>query len=146
MSTLSKLKLVEAKKSTVLPVIVLRRNKLSAKLWEQLQLAQAQKSGERYAPLRLKRVKNRETGERVTVESEKLVRPWWFVSENGRVCFYIKYGSRTLDIAKGKSAIEVASGEDLIAAIQTVKAAVEAGELDAQIEAASGSLKAGFKK
>ena len=36
MSTLSKLKLVEAKKSTVLPVIVLRRNKLSAKLWEQL--------------------------------------------------------------------------------------------------------------
>ena len=58
----------------------------------------------------------------------------------------MKYGSRTLDIAKGKSAIEVASGEDLIAAIQTVKAAVEAGELDAQIEAASGSLKAGFKK
>ena len=58
----------------------------------------------------------------------------------------MKYGSRTLDIAKGKSAIEVASGEDLIAAIQTVKAAVEAGELDAEIEAASGSLKAGFKK
>lgn len=146
MSTLSNLKLVEAKKPTALPVIVLRRNKLSAKLWEQLQLAQAQKSGERYAPLRLKRVKNRETGERVTVESEKLVRPWWFVSENGRVCFCVKYGSRILDIAKGKSAIEVASGEDLIQAIQTVKAAVEAGELDAQIEAASGSLKAGFKK
>jgi hypothetical protein len=58
----------------------------------------------------------------------------------------VKYGSRTLDIAKGKSAIEVASGEDLIAAIQTIKAAVEAGELDAQIEVASGSLKAGFKK
>ena len=146
MSTLSKLKLVEAKKPTALPVIVLRRNKLSAKLWEQLQLAQAQKSGERYAPLRLKRVKNRETGERITVESEKLVRPWWFVSENGRVCFCVKYGSRTLDIAIGKSAIEVDSGEDLIAAIQTVKAAVEAGELDAQIEAASGSLKTNFKK
>ena len=94
MSTLSKLKLVEAKKPTALPAIVLRRNKLSAKLWEQLQLAQAQKSGERYAPLRLKRVKNRETGERVTVESEKLVRPWWFVSENGRVCFCVKYLSR----------------------------------------------------
>ena len=146
MSTLSKLKLVEAKKPTALPVIVLRRNKLSAKLWEQLQLAQAQKSGERYAPLRLKHVTNRETGERITVESEKHVRPWWFVSENGRVCFCVKYGSRILDIAKGKSAIEVASGEDLIQAIQTVKAAVEAGELDAQIEAASGSLKAGFKK
>lgn len=58
----------------------------------------------------------------------------------------MKYGSRTLDIPKGKSTIEVASGEDLIAAIQTVKAAVEAGELDSQIEIASGSLKAGFRK
>lgn len=35
---------------------------------------------------------------------------------------------------------------DLIAVIETVKLAVETGELDAQIEAASGSLKAGFKK
>ncbi len=58
----------------------------------------------------------------------------------------MRYSSRILNTYKRKSAIEVASGEDLIAAIQTVKAAVEAGELDAQIEAASGSLKAGFKK
>ena len=62
------------------------------------------------------------------------------------MCFCVKYGSRTLNIAKGKSAIELASGYDLIAAIQTIKAVVEAGELDAQIEAASGSLKADFKK
>ena len=57
----------------------------------------------------------------------------------------MKYVSHTLDIAKGKSAIEVASWEDLIAAIQTVKATIEACELDPQIEAASGGLKAVFK-
>ena len=45
-------------------------------------------------------------------------------------------------MVKAKLAIEVASGENLIADIQTVKAAVEAGILDAQFEAASGRLKA----
>jgi hypothetical protein len=58
----------------------------------------------------------------------------------------VKYGSHTLDIAKGKLAIEVASEEDLITAINIVKAVDEAGELDVNIEAASGSLKDGSKK
>ena len=46
----------------------------------------------------------------------------------------------------GKKAIEVANLDDLAAVIETVKSPVETGELDAQIEAASGSLKAGFTK
>jgi hypothetical protein len=58
----------------------------------------------------------------------------------------VRYGSRVLDIAKGKNAIEITNMADLIAVIETVKSAVETGELDAEIEAASGSLKAGFKK
>ena len=51
-----------------------------------------------------------------------------------------------VDIAKGKNAVEVANLDDLVTVIETVKSAVEAGELDVQIELASGSLKAGFKK
>ena len=58
----------------------------------------------------------------------------------------MRYGSRVLNIAKGKNAIEIASMNDLIAVIETVKSAVETGELDAEIEAASGSLKAGFRR
>ena len=146
MSTLNKLKLVEAQKPTALPAIVVRRNKLSDKLWEQLQLARSQQSGEAFAPVRRKLVRNTETGERVMIDASKRVRPWWFTGENGKVCFSVRYGSRVLDIAKGKNAIEIASMNDLIAVIETVKSAVETGELDAQIEAASGSLKAGFKK
>ncbi len=146
MSTLSKLKLVEARKPTALPAIVVRRNKLSDKLWEQLQLARSQRSGDVFAPVRRKTVRNTETGERVTIDAQKRVRPWWFTGDNGKLCFSVRYGSRVLDIAKGKNAIEVANLDDLVTAIETVKAAVETGELDAQIEAASGSLKAGFKK
>ena len=146
MSILNKLKLVEAQKPTALPAIVVRRNKLSDKLWEQLQLARSQQSGEAFAPMRRKSVRNTETGERVMIDAPKLVRPWWFTGENGKVCFSVRYGSRVLDIAKGKNAIEIASMNDLIAVIETVKSAVETGELDTQIEDASGSLKAGFKK
>lgn len=146
MSMLNKLKLVEAQKPTALPAIVVRRNKLSDKLWEQLQLARSQQSGEAFAPIRRKSVRNSETGERVVIDAPKRVRAWWFTAENGKVCFSVRYGSRVLDIAKGKNAIEIANIADLIAVIETVKSAVETGELDAQIEAASGSLKAGFKR
>lgn len=146
MSTLSKLKLIEAQKPTALPVIVIRRNKLSDKLWEQLQLARSQKSGETFTPLRRKSFSNAETGERTSIETPKRVRPWWFTENSGKLCFSVRYGSRVLDIAKGKNAVEVANLDDLVTVIETVKLAVEAGELDGQIELASGSLKAGFKK
>jgi len=146
MSTLIKLKLVEAQKPTALPAIVVRRNKLSDKLWEQLQLARSQQNGEAFAPRRRKSIRNTETGERVMIDAPKRVRPWWFTAENGKVCFSVCYGSRVLEIARGKNAIEIANMDDLITVIEAVKSAVESGELDAEIEAASGSLKAGFKK
>ena len=40
--------------------------------------------------------------------------------------------------------MEVASGEELIKALELIKAAVEAGELDEQIESASVGLRNGF--
>jgi hypothetical protein len=58
----------------------------------------------------------------------------------------LTYGSRALNIARGKNDIEISNMADLIAVIEAVKSAPESGELDAQIDAASGSLKAGFKK
>ena len=42
MSTLSTLKLVAVKKPRNMPVVVIRRNKLATKLWEQINLAQSQ--------------------------------------------------------------------------------------------------------
>ena len=49
-------------------------------------------------------------------------------------------------MAKGKNAIEVGSMGDLVAALEAVKEAVAAGDLDSQIEQASGALRAGFAK
>ena len=55
-------------------------------------------------------------------------------------------GTKVIELAKGKHSVEVENAQALVKALELVKQAVEAGELDAQIESASGALKLGFKK
>ena len=146
MSALTSLKLVSAKKPTNIPPVVLRRNKLSAKLWEQIELARGQTTGKPFVVIKNRTIKDSETGLRKVVEVPKRLRPWWWISESGKVCVSVRYGSKVLELSKGKSAVEVANPEDLIKTLETVRNAVEAGDLDVQIEAASGALKAGFRQ
>jgi hypothetical protein len=148
MSMLSNLKLVVSKREKGTNPIVQRRMKLSNKIYEQIQLAEAKKQGGTYAPIRLKNVINKTTGERHTIESPKRIREWWFINSSGKINLQIKYGTKPISLdAKGtKNAIEITSGDELIDALKTLKLAVEQGELDQQIEATSGALRAGFLK
>ena len=146
MSTLSTLKLVAVKKPRNMPAVVIRRNKLAAKLWEQINLAQSQLDGKPFVVMKYRSIKDSATGLRKQIEVPKRIQPWWFQSEAGKVCVAIKYGSWTIELAKGKPSVEVASAEDLVKALESIKTAVEAGELDAQIETASSALRAGFKR
>ena len=146
MSTLNYLKLVALKKPTHQPAIVVRRNKLSSHLWEQIQLAKGQVLGTPFVLMKFRSIKDTHTGVRKQVEVPKRIKPWWFQTEEGKVCVAIKYGSWTIELAKGKPSIQVDSAEDLIKALEAVKVAVEAGELDTQIETASASLRIGFGK
>ena len=145
MSTLNTLKLGTSKKPTHMPAIQVRRNKLSTKLWEQIQLAKSQVSGEPFQVSRFRSVRDQATGLKKQVEMPKRVRPWWFISEEGKVCLNIRYGSRTLEIAKGKPSVEVDNPNALIKALEVIKNAVEVGELDAQIEEASTHIRSRFK-
>lgn len=145
MATLASLKLVAAKKPTNLLPAVQRRNKLLAKIEQQIFLATAQNQGETYAPMHVKTVTNA-AGERVQVSQPKKIKPWWFVSENGKVCVAIRYGAKVISITPKTNAIEVSSPTALIEAFEIVKTAVQAGELDAQLEAASMKLREGFGK
>lgn len=146
MSALNSLKLVAVKKPRNIPAIVIRRNKLSSKLWEQINLAKSQMDGKPFVVMKYRSVKDPATGLRKQVEVPKRIKPWWFQSEQGKVCVSVKYGSWTIELAKGKPSVEVASGEDLVNALAAIKQAVEAGELDQQIEIASSSLRSGFKR
>jgi len=146
MSTLSNLKLVAVKKPRNMPAIVILRNKLATKLWEQINLAQSQLDGKPFVVMKYRSIKDSETGLRKQVEVPKRIKPWWFQSETGKVCVAVKYGSWTIELAKGKPSVEVASGEELVKALTAIKTAVEAGELELQIETASASLRSGFRR
>ena len=145
MSTLNALKLSTAKKSLNTTPAVHRRNKLGKKLWEQIQLAQAHLAGKQFATTRFQTVRD-EDGVRRSVEVPKRVRAWWWNSDNGKIALNVRYGARVVELAKGKSTIEVAAPTDLIPTLELIKKAVEAGELDTQIETASIKLREGFTK
>lgn len=144
MNTLNSLKLVATKRPSAQPQIVLRRNRLIAKIWEQVELFKAQQAGTTFAPTKFRSVKDAETGERRNVEVQKRVRAWWWTAENGKVCLHVRYGTKTLELAKGKTAIEIGTLDDLIPTFEMLKAAVAAGELDGPIEAVSGQMRSGF--
>ncbi len=146
MSTLDSLKLTTAKKPTHIPAIVFRRNKLSNRLWEQIQLAKSQIDGTTFVVKKFRSIKDRETGLRRQVEIPKRIREWWFRNDAGKVCVSVRYGTKVIELAKGKHSVEVENALALVKALETIKSAVEQGELDTQIEAASGALKLGFKK
>lgn len=145
MSALSKLKLVAAHAEKKSPM-VLRRAKLTGKIEHQIAAARAAVSGDTYAAKRVKFVQDSESGERKQVEIATRVKQWWWKAPTGKINLAVRYGAKPIELAKGKNAIEVGSMDELVAALETVKEATHAGELDAQIEQASGALRAGFCK
>jgi hypothetical protein len=146
MASLAALKLVASHKPAQLAPIQVRRNKLAKRIWEQVQLAKSQHGGAVFTPTKLRTVVDHDTGARRQVETHKRVKPWWFTAENGKLGLCVRYGSRVLELAKGKFSIEIASDKELTSTLELLKSAALNGELDAAIDAASDKLRAGFKK
>ena len=146
MSGLNALKLVQAKREKGNSPQHARRQKLSTKLAEQIQLAKAQQSGTEFSPVRVRTVKDEATGLSSKVEVPKKLKPWWWTDEKGKLCVTIRYGARILEIVEGKNAIETDNIAGVIASLQVIRSAVDSGELDARIEAISGLMKSGFDK
>jgi hypothetical protein len=76
----------------------------------------------------------------------KRLKPWWWTDDKGKLCITVRYGARTLEIVEGKNAIETESIADVIASLQVIRSAVDAGELDKRIEAVMAQVKAGLPK
>jgi len=147
MAVLSNLKLVASKKHQTVSPVVHRRNKLVNKLHEQIELCEAKKSGNTYAPKKLKTFTNKQTGERMTAEVVKRVKEWFWIGDNGKINLAIKYGAKTLPLnKKGANAIELATGDELIATLKSLKTAVLDGELDDAISEVSEATRARFIK
>ena len=145
MSTLQKLKLVSVQAGQKNPTIS-RRDRLTQQISSQINYAKAAVAGEIYAEKRQKNITDSETGERRLIEINKRVKPWWIIAANNKANLILKYGSKKIEIVKGKNAVECDSMDDLIATLELIKTAVIAGELDSQIETACGALRSGFTK
>lgn len=147
MAILGNLKLVASKRNLHASPIVQKRNKLVAKLHQQIELCEAQQAGQTYAPKKLRTYINRQTGERMTVEVVKRVKEWFWISDNGKINLAVKYGAKTIPLnKKGANAIELASGAELISTLKSLKAAVLEGELDEAIAEVSNSTREAFNK
>lgn len=141
MSGLNALKLVAGKPQKISDPKDARRHKLCSKLAEQILLAKAEQSGATYAPIKIKVTKDPVTGESKPIEVPKKIKPWWWAAENGKICITLRYGAKTLEVKKGMNAIETSGIAEVVTTLQVLKTAVEAGELDAQIEALTAKLK-----
>ena len=145
-NVLSTLKLTAARKSRALPDVIKRRNKLLQKLAEQRELATALAQGQHYAPKRLRSLRDADTGTRVVREVAVRIKPWFWTGEKGETLLAVNYGSRQIELQKGKTAVDVGAAGNLVTVLDTVIDAVKAGELDAAIELASTKLREGFKR
>ena len=134
MSYLSKLNITQLKRPTKASPAEERRGKLVAKLEEQLALAQAQAEGKSFVVTK-SAWKRDEEGNKTRVQRERDVRAWWF-DDGTALSMVVRYGARPIELAKGgKRALSVANIAALPEVINTVIAAVKAGELDAPIAA-----------
>lgn len=145
-SILNTLKLTAAKKNRALPDVVKRRNKLLQKLMEQRELAEALEQGKNYAPKRLRSMRDEDTGARIVKEVAVRIKPWFWTGEKGETLLGINYGSKQIELQKGKTAIDVGTVDKLTLVLDTVITAVKNGELDVQIESVSAKLRDGFIK
>lgn len=146
MSALSKLKLVTASRPVGEDPIRARREKLSKGIEEQIAMINAITNGESYTPTITKQITNPETGEVRSVQQPKRIRTWFWSTDNGKMQFSVRYGNRILELAKGKSAVEVADYEELMSALQVINQACVAGDIDDIIGSASTKVRSGFKK
>tara|TARA_B110000046_G_C12876457_1_gene348294 strand:+ start:470 stop:748 length:279 start_codon:yes stop_codon:yes gene_type:complete len=75
-----------------------------------------------------------EQSKQTKVEVAKRVKRWWTASVDGKINLVVRYGSKPLEFAKGKNAIELASETEVAYTLRKVLEAAELGELDALIE------------
>ena len=142
---LSSLKITNVTRQIKTDTNEFRRTKLIKKIEEQISLATAQKNGELFTVKRLKNVKDEASGTTSQIEVSKRINAW-FWTDNNKTYLQIKYGTKVLELQKGKNTIETASHDDLVKTLFLVRTIVTSGELDAVIEAASVKVRERFGK
>jgi len=105
-----------------------RRLRLISRLEEQRQLLSTPS-----LTRTVRRVVRATDGSKSVVEKPVPVRSWWRLDDRGRTVFFLRSGTRLIEFDKGRAGVVAESREALPTIIDTLIAAVRAGELDAQL-------------
>ncbi len=98
MTVLNTLNFVTFKPLAKNNAVAIRRRKLIAKIEEQIQLAKDRS----YSPKKHKWITVSDGNQR-KVEVPKRLKRWWVQSSDGKLNLVIRYGSKPLEFAKGKT-------------------------------------------
>ena len=137
MIQLADVKLVSAVRPTFQDPVALKRLKFISRVSEQLEIANLLMKGEQipftsfHDPISLKRPRK--------------VSPWWWTDKDGKYLMAIKYGSKVIELAKGKSAVQAETLEQIIEVLKSLKLAASNGELDVLLTQAGDLIRKRFK-
>lgn len=135
MTALTKLNFKSITRSTTRDPVLARRDKLVAALKEQQLVHAAALKGEDHLIERHKWMNN-EQGERVSVQTHRRVRAWFFEQDGG---WYVqcRYGARVIAADGRNNAVFVKSLQEVAAVLEVFLSAASAGELDAVLAQAA---------
>ena len=116
------LALVPVTKPKTLNPVVQRRTRLLKSIHRQQTMVQSYKAG------------------------EKTQRTWFWMNEEGKIYLQIKYGKLSLELSKGKFAIQCGSLDDVSSNLQIVETLVNKGEFDVMLTSVSKEIRSKFDK
>lgn len=102
-----------------------RRMRLAQKVEEQIKLA----IDSTYRPTKIVWSRGAD-GVEHKVEQPKRIRCWWTECVDGTVLLTVRYGSKALELAKGKNAVKLNSKADIEPTLRNLKLSVLGGEFD----------------
>ena len=105
--------------------VMKRREKMLSQLEQQRTLAQDPS----YTIVQQRWVKD-ENGVKQPVERHKQIKRWWLRNGMGDCLLIIRYGSRVLELQKGKAAIDTGGEANLVSVIEEIMRMTKEGELD----------------
>ncbi|TVP09304.1 hypothetical protein [Shewanella sp. KCT] len=138
-NVLSSLKVIARPEIAPKPPVLGKRMKLLEKLEQQLTLAECMIEGREFEAYKERSIKDPDTGERKKIRRRYVVRPWYYDSEN-HYYFEVRISNKPVELQKGCPAIDVGEKAKLPEVIKVVIDAVEKGELDEQLLAASSKF------
>ena len=145
MGYLEGLKVVTAAKPANISPIFHKRSRLIEKLQSQIECIKAKSEGREHFITFMKTYKG-ENGENLQSQQVRKVRPWWYRSTEGRIVMEIRYSNKRLELAKGKTGIEVDNINALVPAVEILIKAIEDGELHNSINSISTNFRASLTK